>query len=415
MQIDLGYFDYQYKAITIPRFIKALVGGFGAGKSATVVRRSIEYCYENPGIPGIILSPSLPMAKRSIIPAMQELCDSKGIPCHYNKTDHLFSIFNSSIWIISTHDPDNIKGPTCGWLAMDEPFLMPESAYDFAISRVRAKNSTMLEILLSGTPEQLNWGYKLLVSEADDNVGYVKVSSRANPELPEVMLDAMERKYDKKMIAAYMDGEFVVLGSTSAFYAFSDENIQSLKYNPNEPLVLTCDFNKSPMSWNIMQETHSSGRTIYKVLDEIHVDGTNTFECLDEFVARWKGKHHGPIYVTGDYSGNSPTDTTATLSNFEAIIQRLQKEFGAEKIDLQIQPNPLHSVRMNLTNGAFCNVRNERSLFIDPRCTHTIEDTRRAVIKKGTQALDKNKYDPHHMDAIGYRIWFAVNNFQRAA
>ncbi len=132
-------------------------------------------------------------------------------------------------------------------------------------------------------------------------------------------------------------------------------------------------------------------------------------------MARWKGKHHGPIYVTGDYSGNSPTDTTATLSNFEAIIQRLQKEFGAEKIDLQIQPNPLHSVRMNLTNGAFCNVRNERSLFIDPRCTHTIEDTRRAVIKKGTQALDKNKYDPHHMDAIGYRIWFAVNNFQRAA
>jgi len=410
MQIDMGYFDYQYKAVTIPRFVKGLIGGFGAGKSETLVRRGVEYCYENPGIPGIILSPTLPMAKRSVIPAMIKFCASKKIPCHYNKTDHIFSIFNSTIWIISTHDPDNIKGPTCGWLGIDEPFLMPESAYDFALSRVRDKNSTMLEILLAGTPEQLNWGYKLLVSEADDNVGFVQVSSRANPELPEVMLDTMERKYDKKMIAAYMDGEFVLLGSVNAFYAFSDENIMPIKYESDQPLILTCDFNKSPMSWNIMQETYGGGQIISKVFDEIHVEGTNTFECLDEFVNRWK-KHSGLIFVSGDYSGNSPTDTVATLSNFEAIIQRLQKEFGNNKIDLQISPNPLQATRMNLTNGAFCNALGKRRLFIDPSCVHTIEDTRRAVIKEGTKNLDKNKYDPHHMDAIGYRIWYANNNF----
>ena len=405
MRLNLGYYDYQYAVIKMPKLIKAIVGGFGSGKTGLLARRCIEYCYENTGIPGIILSPNLPMAKRSIIPAIQKLCRELGIPDGYSKAGHYFQIFGTKVDVISAHNPDNIKGPNAGIVLIDEPFLMHEAAFDFALSRVRDPDSTMREILLAGTPEQLNWGYDLLVSSPTNDVGYVKVSSRANPALPKEMLDAMERKYDKKMLAAYRDGEFVILGTKDAFYSFSDSNIRTMTYTSDLPLVLTCDFNRDPMCWNIMQEETAYGTHVYKVLDEIHVQGTNTYQCLDEFVSRWRPRHNGYIQVSGDYSGASPQDTVATISNFDAIIDRLNLEWGENRIHLEIAPNPLQATRLNMTNGALCNARGERRLYIDPSCTATIGDFRRAVIKSGTSQLDKNTYDPHHCDAIGYRIW----------
>ena len=420
--IPIPLHRYQYATFNLKAFIKVLVGGVGAGKSYATSARSIMFASENPGMSGGIVSPSLPMAKRSIIPTMRDMLDTHDIKYHYNKSDHYFDILDSRIWIMSGHEPKGLKGPNLGWCAIDEPFIQDRAVFETMIERLRIEGSTMRELLMTGTPEELNWGYDILVGKPHPNAAYIRVSSRAN--LPEETLQVLLHTYSKQMIKAMIDGHFVNINLKSAYYAFDPAyNVKPLKYNPRLPLILTCDFNKAPMCWNIIQEPTSYRiinhrkypcRDTY-VLDEIHVNGTNTFDCVDEFVDRWGERHTGPVFITGDYSGGVQ-GIASTLTSFEAITQRCQKQWGKDYVDLQITPNPHHKARLNVTNREFFNAAGERHMYIDPRCTFTIADYQFASIKEGTQSLDKKKRDPHHSDAVDYRVWFkAINEELEAA
>ena len=400
---------HQRKTLRLDALVKALVGGFGSGKTYTMAVRAVQFCAQNPGLYGAIVSPSLPMAKRTLLPVMDDLLKRTGIPYQFNSNGHYYDILGARIWIMGGHEPESLKGPTLGWCGIDEPFIQDRKVYDYMLSRLRARGSTMTEMLLTGTPEQLNWGYDILVKKPEPFAKYVRARSRDNPYARNEVLDAMEASYSAEMQKAYMEGEFVVLNSRMAYYCFSDRNVGDLRYNPGLPLVLTCDFNRSPMCWNVLQEPRDPvlGPTTH-VLDEIHVDGTNTYECLDVFVSRWRHRHQGSIVVAGDYTGASYRDTVTTITNYEAILCRLRDEWGAENVDLQIRPNPSVQARVNLVNAELCNSRGERRLMFDRACTHTLDDYRLARFKEGTQFVDKSARDPHHADAVDYRIFYRI-------
>ena len=420
------YMPQQFAVTRLKTFIKAFVGGVGSGKTFFLVLRAIEACWVHRfmGVEAAIVSPNLPQARMSVIPTMVKALNMLGLKENvnwsYHKSYHYFIIFGTKLHIQSGHSPKHLQGSTLVWVGIDEPFIQDRFVYDIMLQRIRDERSLMREMVLTGTPEQMNWGYEILVENQNEHAAWVQSSSEANPHLPKELLDVLKANYDDQMIAAYLSGEFVILNKTAAFYSFGNENIKpSLKYNPHLPLVLTCDFNKAPMCWNIIQEekvveNHSGMRlTKFNVLDEIHIKGTNTHECLDEFVRRWNRKngtfhkHKGQLIVSGDYSGHSPIDTVATLSNFETIMKRLEYEWGYDNVELEIMPNPKVVTRVNETNGRLKNSFQERFVFFDnKRCRKTITHFRKASYKPNTQVIDKAFFDPHHCDAIGYRIHY---------
>ncbi|NLF40958.1 hypothetical protein GX586_16060 [bacterium] len=405
--INIPLYPHQRRAIEQPGLVKALVGGLGAGKSFLQSARGVQFCSQNRGKQGGIVSPSLPMAKRSIIPSMIDLLNGYSIPFRFNGSGHYFDILGARMWIMSGHDPENLKGSNLAWCGIDEPFLQDRKVFDYMLSRLRVQ-STMLEMLLTGTPEQLNWGYEILVKDPLPFASYVKASTRDNPRVPLHVIESMERSYSAEMRRAYLGGEFVLLNSRMAYYCFTQDNVRDMRYTPGLPLILTCDFNRAPMSWNILQEpSHPQLGTITHVLDEIHVDGTNTFECVDEFILRWRDVHRGSLIVGGDYTGSSFRDTVTTVTNYQAILSRCREVWP--DTSLEILPNPSLQARVNVVNAELMNSRGERRLFFDRKCVHTIADYQLARFKPGTQILDKEARDPHHADAIDYRIFYRLS------
>jgi hypothetical protein len=435
MTIEFKYLPAQYQAIMLPTFIKAIVGGYTSGKTYAICLRAIEYAFVHshiaPGIYGAITSPSMPQAKKSVIPTMKSALAACGLieNVHWKllKSSPLaFEILGVTIWIQSGALPDYLAGPTLGWAAIDEPFMQKRFVFNIMLSRVRDPRSTMRELMLAGTPEELNWGYDLLVTEEREDVSWVQVPTAANPYCPPEVIAVMKRTYDPILARAYLEGEFVILSGTAAYTSFSEKETVNAKaeFNKALPLVLCCDFNRSPMSWNIQHEPRATllaGSTSFNwadthVVDEIHIDGTSTRDAAAEFVRRYGrlGKGHpGPVLITGDYSGTAQS-TKSDETDFTEVLAAVEKEWGANAMDLQIEPNPTHRARVNCTNAELLSHMGERHMFIHPRCTYTIRDYKSAVFAKGTKKLDKKKYDPHHADANDYRVSYKVQSIMQS-
>jgi hypothetical protein len=434
MTLEIPYLPAQYAAVNLPTFVKAIVGGFTSGKTYAVCLRAVEFAYTHmcmsPTMYGAITSPTLPQAKKSVIPTMKKVLTDCGLRENVHWKLHksspvAFEILGVVIWIQSGAQPEYLAGPTLGWAAIDEPFLQQRYVFNIMLSRVRDARSTMRELMLAGTPEQLNWGYDLLVTEERDDVAWVQVPTAANPYCPVEVQEVMRRTFDPLLARAYLEGEFLVLTGTNAYTMFSDANVSEIAtYRNGLPLVLTCDFNRAPMCWNVMQEppaTLKAGGASFNwadthVIDEMHINGTSTREAANEFVRRYgrTGRNHkGLVFVTGDYSGTAKT-TRSDETDFTEVLAVVGKEFGEQAVELQITTNPAHKGRVNATNAELLSHMGERHMFLHPRCTYTIRDYKNAVFEAGTMKMNKKKYDPHHADACDYRVWYKVQSVMQS-
>jgi len=153
-----GMFPHQRKWWELNTFIKALIGGFGAGKTLIGAKRVIASALDNSGCMVAAVSPTFPLARKTIIPTISNLLAGKqarygrGFWWKYNRTSHEFFIRHKGrdgwIQIMSAEDPDSLRGPNIASAWLDEPFLMEETAFRHMAARIRAGNSR--ELLLTG-------------------------------------------------------------------------------------------------------------------------------------------------------------------------------------------------------------------------------------------------------------------------
>ena len=162
--IDKGKMLLHQRAFwELPNFIKLLVGGYGCGKTRIGALRSLWCAFENAPIPHLYVSPTYKQARKTVIISITELLDRAEIDYEYNKTNHEFYIpgWNASIWIASGDEPESLKGPNLATAGIDEPFIMNAEILNVVLSRLRHPEARHRELFLTGTPEQLNWGYEL--------------------------------------------------------------------------------------------------------------------------------------------------------------------------------------------------------------------------------------------------------------
>ncbi len=262
-----GLFPHQRDWWNLSEFCKLLVGGFGSGKTLPLCKRLIGLTIANAPCAGMVVSPTFPMARRTTVRELIRLLEGKRanhprrLEWQHNKTSHEFKIRwdrgpSGTLWYASGDDADRLKGPNLAFVGIDEPFTMPQSVFDVMLSRIRDPDAVLKELLLTGTPEQLNWGYELVEGELGDDltVGVVHASTDLNRALDPMFMRRLLAAYDERAALAFVHGQFVNLSKGQVFYKFRPST-QCLKEDPRPPTDVAVqhfagmDFNVSPMAF----------------------------------------------------------------------------------------------------------------------------------------------------------------------
>lgn len=417
-----GMFAHQRKWWNSTHFIKAMVAGYGSGKTFIGAKRAIANALLNNGEPHLWVSPSYKIAKRTVIPSIIELLDGKKsldstLRYKFNKSDHEFQIVHRGrrgiIWIGSGDEPDSLKGPNIGSATIDEPFIQTKAVFDQMLARVRSPKAIRREIGLLGTPEQLNWGYD--ICEGDDRDKYdievFTVSTKENLALPKQYVETLLRGYTSKMRDAYISGKFVNLSRGAIYYGFSRAiNVQSIP-DPGHELSVGMDFNVDPMAavvfWrkgnhmHIVAELEIENADTEYMCSVLESDNRNldTSEYLrgqiKNFTTKEGTRRIQTIYP--DASGRArATNAPAGMSDFSIIQGPNSNRFQL----LSKGSNPRIRDRENAVNGKLNPVKGDPTLTIDPGCKKLIQ----YLLGYTHELRLKQKQMSHLLDALGYPI-----------
>ena len=376
--------------------IKLLVGGYGCGKSYIAAMKGIYLSYLNSGYEGIIVSPTYPMAERTLVIELVKILTRSGIRFSYGQQKHVFKIHNwdGAFWIGSGDDPLSLRGPNLAWGGIDEPFIQKVEVFEQMQARVRV--GPHQEIFMTGTPESLNWGYDIAMNEDDRyDIGIVRGKSRDNKHISQEAIDAMYRSYSPEMVAAYLEGEFVNLKQGRAYKVFErDRHIVSRGVEGVE-ICAGIDFNVDFMS----AEIFAKGNGWMHFIDEIRLSNSNSFE-LSEMLYQ---KHPG-IKIYPDATG-SQRKSSSTKSDHQIF-----RDMGFS-VYANLQ-NPAVMDRVNATNQMLMQDR----LTIEPGTYPMfIKDLERVVFKSGDLDKTSDLSLTHASDAGTYPVAYLHPVLKREA
>jgi hypothetical protein len=395
----------QSKALT-----KALITGFGGGKTIIGAHEIIKHSAIDNGIPHMGVSPSYQMAKKTIIPSIMEVLEEHynppilpGTGYKYNKSDHIFKIkpWNGIIYVGSADNPDSLKGPNLGSFWLDEPGLMGEQAYKFMLSRRRHPKAKHLQGCLTGTPEGLNWLYD--VCEGDKipkDFELIRGKTTDNYHLPQSFIDDLFDQYDEQLVKAYINGLFVNLMSGSAYYSYSDtENIID-EYEPDlsKPLLIGMDFNYDPMCSIIGQETTLGGNRYLVIFDEFYLRNCDTDASCERIINKYGVGckyiiYPDPSCYNRSAHGAAKSDIKLIKNTFVGLDYAIAS--GAQK-------RVFRKDRLTASNKILKNAKGVRKTLILKSVRHLREDLRKITME---EYLNSNYDDPmlgHASDAFGY-------------
>lgn len=412
-----GMFEHQRTWWNAPNFIKAMVAGYGAGKTLIGSKKAIALSLYNNGQPHFWVSPSYKVAKRTVVPTLVELLDGKktidpSLTYKYNKSDNEFRIQHKGrtgiIWLGSGEEPDSLKGPNIGSATIDEPFIQDVKVFEQMLARVRAPRAKHREIGLLGTPEQLNWGYDICEGEDQNryDIAVQHVSTLQNKALPQQYFDTLLAGYTDKMRQAYLEGQFLNLSKGAIYYGFSKERNVIRLEDPGHELEVGMDFNVDPMSavvfWrngkhvHIVAEIEIENADTQYMVDMLSMDNSNTNEEAILGQIRNYLDKDGRLRIRTVYpdaSGRSRhTSAAAGTSDFTILREKFEV--------ISKSANPKIRDRENSVNGKLNPVGGRATLTIDPACKRI-----QKYMHSYTHELRlKQKQMSHLLDALGYPV-----------
>ena len=387
----------QLKWWNLQTFYKLMIGGLGSGKTYIGAKRIIRNSYINSGLPNQYISPTFPMAKKTIILTISAMLDKAGIRHRYNKTDHEYYIhgWDGIIWIGSGDDPNSLKGPNLASAGIDEPFLQSEEVFKQMTARVRMAEAKVSEIFLTGTPEQLNWGYGLAKNkEGKLDVGKVFANTKDNIHNKKDYYSNLLAIYSEDEVKAYTEGKFINLTSGRVCKPFDEDlhcvyrdDIDSLY--ETVPVEIGIDFN---VDWFSVECFFDISGNVH-FFKEFRKSNTDTYEMAEIIQSYFRDKTKMQIRIYPDATG-SARKTSSTRSDHQIL-----HEYGFKVITERANP-PVRD-RVNAWNKKL----RDRSITIQKgECPYLVEDNEIMVWKNGD--LDQ-KTDPkrvHAFDGGSYPI-----------
>src|SRR5271165_4905557 len=384
---------------------KGFSGPVGSGKSAALCYEAIAQAYRNPGCTGLIAAPTYSMLRDTTEVMLLTIIEDLDLDYVRKKTDGtvLLASSGSTILLRSLDHPERLRGTNLAWFGLDELSYTKEESWLRLVARLRDPLAVGLCGFGVWTPKGTDWVHRRFVQET--KAGYLCI--QAQPFENRYVLDnapnyyeSLKESYDPKFYRQEVLGEYINIFADQVYYCFNRAvHVVPQRYDPGATLMWSLDFNVTPMSSLVVQET--DGRL--RVIGEIVMERASTEQACCEFLNRY-ATHAGQIEIFGDASGNK--QQTAGGSDYSILAKRLtQAGFGGFK--KRVPPaNPPVLRRVAQVNAVLTNAEGLVRLEIDPTCRELVKDLEQLSFKPNTSVIDKER-DPnrsHTSDALGYLI-----------
>lgn len=405
-----GMFAHQSEWWNLQAFIKGLVAGYGGGKTFVGAKRVISLALQNAPWPGCVVSPTFPMARLTTIDTIMNLLEGKraltrgALKWSYNGATHEFRIKYRGrmgrIIVYSGERPSKLKGPNLSFAWIDEPFIQSFEVFEQIVARVRHPQAVLREILLTGTPEQLNWGYELAEGDLADkyDAKFVHADTRANKVLPPDYAETLLRSYDEDTAAAYVAGKFVNLAKGRVFHKFDRTiHVQDLDEGSDkhakipDGVELGCgmDFNVNPFAFVVFWK---SANHIH-FIDEFELANADT-EYAAYHLREIYGTRLQKLYPDASCKQRH---TNAPGGMTDASILR---RFGFEL--MMKASNPGLKDSYNDVNGMLKPATGKPRMTVSPRCKKLIRYLEQ--YSHSQMNTEDQKAMSHLLDAMRYAV-----------
>lgn len=413
-----GFFEDDTPNATI-----LFTGGYGSGKTMTLVGKALKLSAINDGLPIIWTVPDFGHVTDTIIPTLTDLDPDTEDPWFlrsdqfwYSQRDHVLHWDGGGPFHFqSAKYPDSIKGPNMAAAVIDEPGILSLEAWRNTVNRVRHPRARLRQKIAAGTPEGLNFLTELFSDEDKANYKVYRMSTRQNTELlkrhPDYIQQIMDNATDAEL-QSYLEGRMVNLHGALAYATFKREDHfrEDVPIDAALPLRIAFDFNVDPMACVICQiGPRAGGGRELRVIDAVIKSASWTPEICHIIVDRYDG-WRGGVIVYGDATG-AFLSTTSRQSNYDLISGILRPRFPSFEIHESAlrRQNPPEEDRVHSMNVLFqqnrCYIRRTNPAKLAPTMP-LVWSLERTIKAPGTSKIAKpsGETHTHPSDALGYLV-----------
>jgi len=234
----------------------AMVSGFGAGKTNTLVLKMLSDKFAHPEVDLGYFAPTYPLIRDILYPRVAEFLEDMNHPYKINKAENTIYVNGYGRIICRTMDqPERLVGFEIGNAYLDEfDTLKTEAAmavWHKLMARIRQRfaDNSVNRMMIATTPEGFRATYKLFYGNDNPDYRLIQASTYSNPYLPESYIKSLEETYPPELISAYLNGEFVNLTAGTVYNAYDRYKCRSgERIKEKEQLRIGMDFNVTNMS-----------------------------------------------------------------------------------------------------------------------------------------------------------------------
>lgn len=375
-----------------PFRFRVAVCGRRFGKTHLALRELAKYAAK-PEQRVWYVAPTYRMAKQILWKKLKKKLINLNWVKKVNEQDLTLELVNGSeISLRGADNYDSLRGVGLNFIVLDEAADIDEEAWREVLRPTLA--DTGGHALFLGTPKGMNWFKDLYDNHTRlSNWMSFQFTTIDGGNVPQEEIDQAREDLDARTFSQEFLATFENFSGIIA-YAFGQHNIkQAESVLPHEPLIVSMDFNVSPMSAVILRQLKNGLHAI----DEIAMYSSNTNEMIDEIRNRYP---KNPITCFPDPAGVQ----RKTSANGQTDIKLLEMAGFTVRYHRQ---HPLVKDRINAANSLFfLRDDNTTRFFIDAKCKNTIKSLQQFCYKEDTQIPDKDSGFDHFFDALTYCIEF---------
>lgn len=301
-----------------------LCGGYGSGKSVTMVNQAILDASISPHAKIALYEPDYRLMSLMLRPALEDKLAELKIPFSTNKKDNIITTKSPQFgdFILgSMHDPDKLISINVFRIHVDELDTLPKAKAQMVwrklMGRIRQKlpdaPNAPNRMSAYTTPEGFRFVYEQWVSNNPDPQMYqmVRAPTYSNPFLPSDFVDGLKKNYPAELVDAYVEGYFVNMTSGQVYKSFDKKaHDTDVVARENETLYIGMDFNIYHMAATIYVRRDK----VWYAVDEVS-EAYDTKEVAGIIKERYPKSQ---IIIYPDASGNSD-HTSATESDISIL------------------------------------------------------------------------------------------------
>lgn len=422
VQVQIDLLPAQAKALTDPSPTVALIGSVRAGKSRYLGYEFFKFTQNETNLsPTLAVSLTHDTLDKGLMPVLKQILKQVGIEyvhrihppkewivplrSEYSKWQNCLVTNTGHVIVTGTFDNiDAIRGNGYGLVLLDEvAFCNTDYEFRTCDDRLACPFAKERKMRVATSPWGQNWLWSLFAGPFKaPGYAHYHASLLDNRFLPD---DYKIRAKSGRQGADYereILGLWTPVGSNRCYTEYDElRHDTRWTYQENLPLHVGCDFNRSPLCWEICQHDENGNMHFF---DEIYIPSeATTIMASDDLLARYPG---AKIAVWPDIAGTHETTASGNMSDVE-ILQK-----SGFEVMLCANKNPLQSERVEAMQKR---LRRDALLICRERCPRLVTSMLTTNYQPGIRKIKKTKglgtevTGEHPSDAAGYHVyWYDV-------